>query len=189
MAGVVRTQVLRRVFGSGATGAIGAGVASWALDRLSEGIRHDAELLDVSKLRVGETYTVATRPAPTRRERKLASRLDAAERRVRAATKPTGPQRRAARALERAQRKAAKARPGSPKAERLGAEADALEARYRQVSRRTPKQARVIAERDAVRAQYEAEQAKSLAAARRSARPPRRRTWLGETAPGRARRG
>jgi hypothetical protein len=189
VAGVVRTQVLRRLFGGGTTGAIGAGLASWGLDRLSEGIRHDAEVLDVSKLRVGETYTVVTRPAPTRRERKLASRLDAAERRVRAATKPTGPQRRAARALERAQRRAGRARPGSPKAERLQAEADALEARYRRMTRRTPKQARVIAERDAVRARYDAERATALAAARRSARPPRRRTWLGETSPGRARKG
>jgi hypothetical protein len=189
VAGVVRTQVLRRLFGSGATGAIGAGVASWALDRLSEGIRHDAEVLDVSKLRVGETYTVVTRPAPTRRERKLASRLDAAERKVRAATKPTGPQRRAARALERAQRRAAKARPGTAKAERLQVEADELESRYRRVSRRTPRQLRVIAERDAVRARFEAERSKALAAARRSTRPPRRRTWLGETKPGRPRRG
>jgi hypothetical protein len=179
VAGVVRTQLLRRVFGTGATGTIGAGVASWAIDRLSDGIRHDDELLDVSKLRVGETYTIVTRPAPTRRERKLARRLDAAERRVRAATKPTGPERRAARALERAQRRAGKARPDSAKALRLHQEADQLEARYRRASRRTPRQLRVIAERDAVRAEYEAERARALADARRRARPPRRRVWRG----------
>jgi hypothetical protein len=189
VAGVARTQILRRVFGGGTTGAIGAAVASWAVDHLSDGIRHRDELLDISTLRVGETYTVVTRPAPTRRERKLASRLETAERRARAATKPTGPQRRAARSLVRAQRRGAMARPDSPKALRLQAEADTLEDRYRRIARRTPRQLRVIAERDAVRAQYESERARALAAARRSARPPRRRTWRGESPPGKPRRG
>ena len=177
MAGVLRTQLLRRVFGDGPGGVAGAAVASWGLSKVAEGIRRDEQVLDVSKLRVGETYTIVTRPAPTRRERKLAKRARRADRKATAATKPHRAQRRTAARLEKVQRRAAKADPTSTRGAKLAAAERDLEMRYQRLSAHTPKQRQLLARREAWVSALEAERAASLAKARRKARPPRRKVW------------
>jgi hypothetical protein len=177
VAAVIRTRILRRYFGDGFSGVVATTVVTWGLSKLREGLRHEDEVIDVSRLRVGETYSIVTRPAPTRAERKLAVKSAKASERAHKATRPTSSERRTARALERAQRKAAKARPGSPKAAKRRAEAAKLETRYAKATARTPKQLLYVERAEAAQREYEAARTESLAKARRKARPPRQRVW------------
>src|SRR3954452_21187285 len=118
MTAVIRTKILQRYFGEGVTGFVATAGATWGLAKLREGFGVDDEVIDVSRLRIGETYSIVTRPAPTRAERKLAVKSARASERAHKATRPTGAEKRTARALERAQYKAAKAPEGSAKAAR-----------------------------------------------------------------------
>jgi len=97
MASIIRTRVLSRVFGEGVGGVVSVALASWAIDKVREGIGSDPELLDVSQLKAGETYTIVTRPAPTRAERKLESQRSALDRASRKASRQSGSQRRSER--------------------------------------------------------------------------------------------
>ena len=65
MAGMIRTRIVHRVFGDGFSGVVASSVVTWGLAKVGEGIRKEDEVIDVSRLRVGETYKVMTRPAPT----------------------------------------------------------------------------------------------------------------------------
>ncbi|MCC6225268.1 MAG: hypothetical protein IT195_02525 [Microthrixaceae bacterium] len=91
MVPLLRDRLVSRWLGGGFTGALGAGVIGWGLRKLREGLRREPELLDVSKLVPGETYTITTKPAPRRRERKLAQRVVKAERKARRAGRVTTP--------------------------------------------------------------------------------------------------
>lgn len=108
MASIVRTRVLSRVFGEGVTGVVGVAVASWAIDKVREGIGSDPELLDISQLKAGETYTIVTRPAPSRRERKLAIDHAKLTKASAKAVRLSGSQRKAGRAATKAVDRAAK---------------------------------------------------------------------------------
>ncbi len=108
MASIIRTRVLSRVFGEGVTGVVGVAVASWAIDKVREGIGSDPELLDISQLKAGETYTIVTRPAPSRRERKLATDYAKLAKASASATRLTGPQRKAEKAATKAVDRAAR---------------------------------------------------------------------------------
>ena len=177
MTAVIRTRALRRVFGDGFSGMVASSLVTWGITKLGEGLRHDDEVIDVSNLRVGETYTVVTRPAPTRAERKLAVKAAKASERAHKATRPSGDERRTARSLERVQKKLAKVRVDSSKAAKLRAESAKLEARYAKATARTPKQQAFVAKAEAAQREYEAAREASLAKARRKARPPRKRVW------------
>jgi hypothetical protein len=177
MAAVIRTRIARRFFGEGMGGVVASSLVSWGLAKLGEGLRHEEEVLDVSKLRVGETYTIVTRPAPTREERKLAVRSAKADEKARKAERPTAAQRRTARSLERAQRKANRTKPHTRRGERRRRQANELEVRYRREAERTPRQRELRARADAAQAAYEAARGHSLERSRRKARPERRRVW------------
>src|SRR3954452_24822175 len=118
MTAVIRTKILQRYFGEGVTGFVATAGATWGLAKLREGFGVDDEVIDVSRLRVGETYSIVTRPAPTRAERRLAVKSARASSKAHKATRPTSSDRRLARSLERAQKKVAKAPEGSAKARR-----------------------------------------------------------------------
>ena len=174
---VIRTRILRRWFGDGFGGFIATSIATWAFAQLREGISKKDEVIDVSQLRVGETYTVMTRPPPTRAERKLAVKSAKASERMHKATRPTSSERRTARELEKVQRKLAKAPAGSSKAARLRSESGRIEARYAKATAHTPRQRAYVEKAEAAQLAYEEARAASLAKARRKARPPRRRVW------------
>jgi hypothetical protein len=152
-------------------------LAGWAWRKLAEGVRHDPELLDVSTLKPGETYTITTRPAPSRRERKLAKKTGAAQAKVDKATRTTRSQRGTARALDRARRKAAKATTGSAAHMEQTQRAAKLETRYDVLVAHTERQQRLIDTLTTLQAELQAEQDARLVKARKKAPHPRRRVW------------
>jgi hypothetical protein len=111
MGAVIRARILTKVLGGGPAGLAGAAALRWGWQKLREG--REEEVLAVSRLKPGETYTVVTRPAPRRQERKLAKRSSALHDQLDKVRRPTRKQRKAARSFEKAERKALKARPGS----------------------------------------------------------------------------
>jgi predicted lipid-binding transport protein (Tim44 family) len=179
MVAVLRQRLARRWFGEGMAGAVAMSVAGYAWRKLSEGVRRDPELLDVSTLKPGETYTISTRPAPSRRERKLAKKTGTARAKVQKATRTTRAQRGTARALDRAQRKAGRAQVGSVAHMEQSQRADKLEQRYQLLVAHTARQQRLIDSLATLEAELQAEQDARLAKARRKAPRPRRRVWGG----------
>jgi len=111
MAAVIRARILTKVLGGGPAGLAGAAALRWGWEKLRED--REEEVLAISRLKPGETYTVVTRPAPTRKERKLAERSLDLHERLDKASRPKRAQRKADRAYRRAERKALRAKPGS----------------------------------------------------------------------------
>jgi hypothetical protein len=177
VAAVIRTRLLRRTFGDGFGGVVASAVVTWGVKKLREGLAPGDEVIDVSTLRVGETYSIVTRPAPSRSERKLAAKSAKASRLAHKATRPGAGERRTARDIERVQRKLARATAGSRKARRLQAESAKLEARYARATARTPRQRAYVARAEEAQLAYETAREASLHKARRKARAPRKRVW------------
>jgi predicted lipid-binding transport protein (Tim44 family) len=177
MFAALRQRLARRWFGDGMAGAVGLSLVGWAWRKAAEAVRHEPELLDVSTLKAGETYTITTRPAPSRRERKLAKKTAAARSKVAKATRTTRAQRSTARALAKAQRKVAKATSGSATHIEQSQRAGRLEQRYDALVAHTARQQRLIDTLTTLQAELQAEQDAHLARARKKASAPRRRTW------------
>jgi predicted lipid-binding transport protein (Tim44 family) len=177
MFAALRQRLLRRWFGEGMAGAVGLSLAGWAWRKLADGVRHEPELLDVSTLKAGETYTITTRPAPSRRERKIAKKTRAAQIKVDKATRTTRAQRSTARSLSRAQRKAGKAKDGSAAKLQQIQRATVLEQRYQVLAAHTARQQRLIDTLTTLEAELRAEQEARLAEARKKVPGPRRRVW------------
>lgn len=177
MAAIIRQRVLSRWLGDGFAGALGAGILGWGFRKLRDGIRREPQVLDVAKLVAGERYTVVTRPAPNRRERRLERRFDRSDRRARRATAPTRRQRRSAARLARTERRVEKADPTTPKGRRLATERARRRARHEAITTPTPKQRRAVARRDRLEADLRTTRDAALARARRRAPSPRQRTF------------
>ncbi len=177
MFAALRQRLIQRWFGDGLAGAMFLALGGWAWRQFREGLRHEPELLDVSTLKPGETYTITTRPAPSRRERKIAKRADAARTKAERATRTTRAQRKTGRALERARRKAGKAKPGSVAQTEQSARVSVLEQRAAALGAYTAKQQRLVDNLATLEAELRAEQDARLAAARKHVPPARRRTW------------
>jgi hypothetical protein len=173
----LRRKLTQRLFGEGLAGAVGLSVAGWTWRKLVEGVRHEPELLDVSTLKAGETYTITTRPAPSRREAKLAKKTKSAQAKVDKATRTTRAQRSTARALSRAQRKATKAKVGSAAQLQQAQRAVTLEQRYETLVSHTARQQRLIDTLSTLQAELQAEQDAHLAKARQKVPAPRRKIW------------
>lgn len=88
MPSVLRTRVLRRLFGSGIDGIIALAVVDAMLERVRRA-RTEGEVVLRARLDVGETYTLSTRPAPDRKERKLLAAGAATRSRLERAERPT----------------------------------------------------------------------------------------------------
>ncbi|MGB6059956.1 MAG: hypothetical protein WBF71_16995 [Microthrixaceae bacterium] len=123
--------VLSKLFGDGfAADLAGRGTAFLAAGA-GKAIRRDDERVTRVRLSQGETYTVIARPAPSRRERKLASEQSSLLRSYRSLTRPSRSQVRVAKKLARTQRRLARTNEGSKRflrrtaaEERLGLEFD-----------------------------------------------------------------
>jgi len=175
--GVLRQRVLSRWLGDGLTGALGASLIGWGIGKLGEGLRKDPEVLDVSKLIPGETYTVVTRPAPRRRERKLERRATRATAEADRRSRPTRAQRRTDKAAARARRRAGRADPTTRSGQRRLATAADLEAKSAKLAVPSAKQRAAVAARDRAQAALAAERERAQQRSRRDARPPRRVTF------------
>ena len=106
-------RVLVRLYGDGLAGWAASIVAERSIAALRASTQKEPELLDVSRLRPGETYLVTTRPAPRRKERQLAAASEKAHARLEKAERPSRKLRRTSRRLRIAKRRLARTRAGS----------------------------------------------------------------------------
>src|SRR6059058_351960 len=104
---------MTRLYGDGVAGWAASIVDARSLAALRSSTRKEPELLDVSRLRPGESYMVTTRPAPNRKERRLAAASAKVHARLHKAERPSRKLRKAERRLRLAERRLAKTRDGS----------------------------------------------------------------------------
>lgn len=106
---------IRKIFGGGFTADVASRGISYLTQETIRAIRNEDEFVTRQRLQPGETYTVIARPAPSRRERKLAKSESKLRRQYESLSAPSRKQKRIARDLAKAQRKTDRARPGSTK--------------------------------------------------------------------------
>jgi hypothetical protein len=161
------------MYGQGIAGFIATAVAERALDELRASATRQPEMLDVSRLRPGETYTVTTRPAPSAKERKLLDASAKAHAKLDKAERPTRSQRAAERRLRKAERGLRKAKTGSRRERQATAEVRRLAARLDR-SRRPGRKARKLRNEVArVDAALASVSDAAMAKAQGRSRPPR----------------
>lgn len=177
MASLLRQRAMSMLFGGGVGGAVAAQLVSRVGAQLNDALHRDAEVLDASRLAVGETYLVTTRPPMNRAERRLTAHREALAAKL---GDGSGHSRRtvtAARRLAASQRRVERRSPTSRRGRRAAARADKYGARFDKATARSPKdQARVaqLAEIDAKLATLRAD---AIASARRTTRPTRSTTF------------
>jgi len=174
---LLRERALAKVLGDGVTGMVGASIVEWGVKRVAAAFDDNGELLDVSKLLPGETYEITTRPAPDRKERKLAKRVDDLDRRAARITAVTRSQRRVERKLAKSTRAATKAASDTKRHARLVGEIAGYEFQLQKLTTPSPRDQRTLDERDRRRAELAEREAAVIAAARRDARPARRQVF------------
>ena len=170
-------RVLVRLYGDGLAGWAAAIVAERSIAALRASTQKEPELLDVSRLRPGETYLVTTRPAPRRKERQLAAASEKAHARLEKAERPSRKLRRTSRRLRIAKRRLARTRAGSRRERKatavvlqLANHVDALEVPSKKVKR-------LRAEVASIDQALAGQQEKVMAKAQKGARPGRRRQF------------
>jgi hypothetical protein len=173
MAGVIRSRLLTRLFGGGPGAVAGAAVVSWGLRKVREG--RQPEVLNVSRLVPGETYTVGTRPAPDRKERRLAKRSARLHRRLEKELRPTRAQRRADRRFRRFERKAVRADAGSAAEAKWARRARGVATWRMALSTPTKRQRSLERKASSVDQALEKRRQKALARSRKHTRTVRRR--------------
>lgn len=109
----IMATVLSKLFGDGFGAELAGRGTAFLASEVGRAVRRDDERVTKVRLKPGETYTVIARPAPTRRERKLASEQSALLRSYQSLTRPSRSQVRLARKLARAQRRLDRTREGS----------------------------------------------------------------------------
>lgn len=109
----IRDITVRRVFGGGVQGAIAEKGIDWLVDETRSAVAREPEKLTEARLQPGDTYTVIARPPATRREHRLAERVEGLRATEAKLARTTGAQRRAARRLAAAQRRLDRRRPGT----------------------------------------------------------------------------
>jgi len=166
----VRQRLLSTVFGGGIGGAAAASGATWIIDQAREALRHEPERLDVARLQVGETYLVTTRPPMGRAERRVDAKVRRLEAALAEAARPSRRTRRVALRLAAAQRTEERARSGSRRQRRAAARAERLGPRFDRLTRPTARQERQQAELAAARAELASRREAALAAARGTTR-------------------
>jgi len=173
----IRQRVITRIYGEGFGAMIAASVTDRAITHLRHAVRHDPELIDVSKLVPGESYVISTRPAPSRKERKLEQEAVAAHRKLDKALRPSRSTRRLERKLGASVLQAQQAESGSRRwtqaMVRVQIQERALERRLQP----SAKARRLSAELDTVNTSLERRRMAALTKARKKARPPRTRVF------------
>lgn len=164
----LRDIVVRQVFGGGVQGSLAAKGVDWLTDETRSAIRGEPESLDKVRLRPGETFTVIARPPASRKERKLADRVDSLEASEAKLSRATKRQKRTARALAKAQRKLDRRKPGTRRHRRAAAAEAKLARRFDVVMEPSKKLSRVRSELRSARTELDRSRAASLRAARAS---------------------
>ena len=164
----IRDIAVRRVFGSGVQGALAEKGIDWLTEQTGEALHGEPERLTEARLRPGDTYTVIARPPATRREHKLASRVESLSETEARLARTTRSQRRAARALARAQRRLDRRRPGTRRHRRAAADGERAGRRFDKVMAPSRKLVAVRKELAAAERELKRSRAASLRAARRS---------------------
>lgn len=173
--GFLRDRVIGAVFGNRVDGIAAAAAIVWALDQLEDTRR--GQLLDVARLSPGETYTVATRPPPARKERKLEDSANTLSRQIARLEPSPRKVRSAKRDLSAALKKLDRAGEGTrcrSNRERTVAKA---EKRLTALTTSSGREARLRAELDRHTAEIERLRAAALASARSRRRRPLRREF------------
>lgn len=173
MGAVIRARILQRVLGGGPAGLAAAAAFRWGWEKYKEGKRPD--VLAVSTLKPGETYTVVTRPAPGRKERKLAKRSAAVHERLEKASRPTRAQKKADRGYRKAERKALRAKAGSSKEARWARRAREMAEEQARLSQPTRRQRALERKAAEVDQRLEAVRTRTITKAQRGTRSTRRR--------------
>lgn len=163
----IRGFTVRRIFGGGIQGAMADKGLDWLIGETRTALAGEPEKLTEARLRPGETYTVIARPPASRRERKLADRVESLRSTESKLSATTRSQRRAARALARAQRRLDRRRSGTRR-HRRAAEAETRAARrFDRVTSPSRKLVSVRAELASATRELDRARAASLRAARR----------------------
>jgi hypothetical protein len=168
---------MTRLYGDGVAGWAASTVADRSMAALLASARKEPELLDVSRLRPGESYVVTTRPAPRRKERKLVAASAKAHARLEKAERPARKLRKTERRLRVAERRLARTRSGSRRERKgtavvleLAKEVEALKVPSRKVNKLRSRVASVDGALALTRD-------KVMAKAQKGARPARRRLF------------
>lgn len=162
----LRDFALRKVFGDGIHVALAEKGIDWLTEETRAAIRGEPESLEQVRLRPGDRYTVIARPPATRRERKLAERIEALEATEAKLSRTTKRQRSAARSLARAQRRLDRRRPGTPRHRRAAAAEARSARRFDEVMAPSKKLVKVRSELASLTRDLERSRAASLRAAR-----------------------
>jgi len=170
VAGFLRDRVIGLAFGNTAQGLLGATMVVWALDKANEAKR--GVTLDVAHVRPGETYTVTTRPAPGRKERKAEKRALELQRQLRRVEVSPRKVRAAEREVSAAARKLEKTHPGTRSAARRRKALAAGEQRLGALTTPSRKEARMRAELEVHLAEIDRRRSAALANARSRPRRP-----------------
>lgn len=163
----LRDITVRHVFGGGLQGSLAEKGIDWLVDEVRSAIGREPESLETVSLRPGDTYTVIARPPATKRERRLAEKVDSLGRQEAKLSRPTARQKRAARALARAQRRLDRRREGTARHRDAAAVEARLARRFDQVMAPPKKLVRVRAELASAERELSRARASSLGAARR----------------------
>jgi hypothetical protein len=167
----LRDLTVRKVFGGGIQGSLAEKGIDWLVEETRAAIRGEEESLDAVKLRPGDTYMVIARPPATRRERKLAARVDGLETAEAKLSRATTRQKRTARRLARAQRILDRRKLGTARHRRAATAEARLGRRFDQIMAPSKRLAKVRSELAAATSELERSRASSL----RTARAARRR--------------
>ena len=156
-------KLVSNAHGDGFEADLTGRASAYLVDEARKAVERDEVPVSKVRIRPGETYTVVARPAPTRRERKLAARqasLRDADRRMGRATRR---QRHVARQLRSSQRRLDRRRPGTRRHAAAAAREAVRGARFDRVMAPSRKQVDVRDRLDAVTVELDDLRAERLA--------------------------
>lgn len=169
----VGSRLFAWLFGAGLSAEIIARAAGFLGKEIRGAIARPDRSVTRVRLQPGETYTVITRPRPSRRERRLSARQRSLAADFQRRSRPTRPQLRSARRLARTQRHLARSRPGTRRHAKLQSREYWQGIRFDRVMRPTRRQIRSAEALDAVTRDLERIRDERFEAARRSLGPRR----------------
>ncbi|MBS1837767.1 MAG: hypothetical protein JST64_08720 [Actinobacteria bacterium] len=159
-------KVIASLVGDGLGAEVAGRASAYLLDEAAKAIDRDEVPVSRVRLRPGESYTVLARPAPTRRERRLAKRKAALQEADRRLGRSTRRQRRIARRLRHQQRQLDRRRPGTRRHARAAAREALTGARFDRVMTPTRRHRAVRDELGQVSTELDDLRARRFAAAR-----------------------
>lgn len=160
---MLRQRALNKVFGEGLAGFAAASATGWIVDQVRSARSPEPEVIDTSKLEVGQRYVVTARPPLSPAERALTTERDKLQARIDRMTRPTRSTRKVARRLAKTQRRLASSSPGTPKHLRLSSCESTLGSKFDRLSRPNPKAQRLQTQLASVQSRLDDERAKTLA--------------------------